>query len=188
MAAILFFLLPHYFTKGRKNKWQAFLTATLFISVVVYYYVNSEMGLSLLERQNEISMDYEGGSRSGFLRIWRGFYVFDDYSFFEKIFGCPNNMDQLAHVYLSGMIMGVDAELYFNAFQKILLNTGLVGVGIFVFVCYKIWHNNTICGKAILLTFIVLSFISAIYMTHTMILYLLLADNMKKWKIHQQRC
>ncbi len=188
MAAILFFLLPHYFTKGRKNKWQAFLTATLFISVVVYYYVNSEMGLSLLERQNEISMDYEGGSRSGFLRIWRGFYVFDDYSFFEKIFGCPNDKAQLAHVYSSGMIMNVGAELYFNAFQKILLNTGLVGVGIFVFVCYKIWHNNTICGKAILLTFIVLSFISAIYMTHTMILYLLLADNMKKWKIHQQRC
>lgn len=179
IVAVLVFLVPYYLKKNSNNRWISFSLVILFIAFVGYEYINSDMGMALLERQSEMSIIYEGGSRSGFLRVWRGFYVYNDYSFFEKILGCPDNSAQLKHVYSSGMIMDVGAELYFNAFQKILLNTGVVGIGIFSYVYYNIWRKNTVCGKAILLTLIVLSFISAIYMTHTMILYMLLATNMK---------
>lgn len=179
VAAVLVFLLPYYYKKKSKYRWFSLLFVSFFIALVGYEYVNSEMGSNLLERQGELSMVYEGGSRSGFLRIWRGYYVYADYSIMEKIFGCADNNVLLGHVFSSGMIMNVGQELYFNGFQKILLNTGLVGVVIFCFVYYKIWINNTVCGKAILLTLIVLSFIAAIYMTHTMILYMVLAEGMK---------
>ena len=180
LATVLVFLVPYYLNKRRGgSRWLTLTVVLLFVSFVGYEYINSEMGEALLERQGEMSMDYEGGSRSGFLRIWRGFFVYGDYSVFEKIFGCPDNNAQLAHVFSSGMFMDVGAELYFNAFQKILLNTGLVGVVIFIYVVYRLWHKNSVCGKAILLTFIGLSFISAIYMTHTMILFMLLAASMK---------
>lgn len=180
LATVLVFLVPYYLNKRRGgSRWLTLTVVLLFVSFVGYEYINSEMGEALLERQGDMSMDYEGGSRSGFLRIWRGFFVYGDYSVFEKIFGCPDNNAQLAHVFSSGMFMDVGAELYFNAFQKILLNTGLVGVVIFIYVVYRLWHKNSVCGKAILLTFIGLSFISAIYMTHTMILFMLLAASMK---------
>ena len=137
------------------------------------------MGESLMERQSEVSLQYEGGSRSGFLRLWRGLFVYNDYSLFEKIFGCPNEITQLAHVKSAGMLMVDEAELYFNAFQKVLLNTGLVGIGIFIYIFSVIWRGNTVCGKAIIGALIALSFISAIFLSHTMILYMVLAESMK---------
>ena len=187
LAAMLAFAFP-YFMKGRKrNRWLGFFVFGAIVLVAGYYYVNSEMGAGLMERQAELSMDWDGrGSRSGFLRIWRGFFVFGDYTLIEKLLGCPNEMAQLAHVSSSGMLMVDSAELYFNMFQKILLNTGLVGLGIFVFIVIHIWSNNTICGKAIIATLVALSFIAAIYMSHTMILYMVLAESMKPKYNHKQ--
>ena len=179
LLAIIIFSFPYYFKKKGKTKWISAFIFAFVISVVGYYYINSEIGDSVLSRQNELSMTFEGGSASGFLRVWRGFYVYNDYSFLEKIIGCPDNTMQLAHVKASGMLMAENAELYFNAFQKILLNTGIIGLGLFVFVFVRLWRGNTICGRCLLLMLIVLSLMAAIYMTSIMILYLVLANSMK---------
>lgn len=179
MMAILFFLLPYYYKKREASKWLSFSAILLLISIVGYYYINSDIGGMLLERQSELTSTYEGGSRSGFLRVWRGLYVYGNYSFFEKILGCPNEDTQLFHVYASGMQMVESAELYFNAFQKILLNTGIIGLGMFIFIITRLWRGNSVCGKALLGSFIVLSLISAIYMSHTMILFLVLSQSFK---------
>ena len=180
LVPILLFALPYFLQEKKRYRWLTIFVFTCIISVAGYLFFHSEMGGAVLERQSELDMVYSGGNRSGFLRIWRGFFVYGDYNFFEKIFGCPNEVVQLSHVYSSGMSMGMNAELYFNAFQKILLNTGLVGMGLFVYIIAQIWRGNTICGKAILATLVSLSFISAIYMSHTMILFLVLAESMRK--------
>ena len=187
LAAILAFAFP-YFMKGKKrSRTLGFFIFGVAVALAGYYYINSSMGASLVERQTEMSMDWDGqGSRSGFLRIWRGFFVYGDYSLIEKFFGCPNEKAQMAHVASSGMLMVDSAELYFNMFQKILLNTGLIGVCIFVYIIVHIWKNNTICGRAIVTTLVALSFIAAIYMSHTMILYMVLAESMKP-KYNQQK-
>ena len=179
MAAVLIFLAPYYYKKGRKNSGLAFIVTALLIGIVGYYYMNSEIGSSLMERQDEISIVYEGGSRSGFLRMWRGLYVYQDYSFLEKLIGCPNETTQLGHVASSGMLMVEHAELYFNAFWKILLNTGIIGLGIFIYIIICLWRGNNLCGKAILASLIALSLIAGIYMSHTMILFLVLAKSMR---------
>lgn len=179
MGAVMLFLIPFYLKKGTRSKWLSLLLIVSFISIIGYYYVHSEMGDSLMERQSELSSDYTGGAQSGFLRVWRGFFVYSDYSLIEKIIGCPNEITQLAHVKAAGMYMLDDAALYFNAFQKLLLNTGLVGLGIFVFIFANIWRGNTVCGKAILGALIALSFISGIFLSYVMILYLVLAESMK---------
>jgi len=182
MMAILLFLLPYYFTKRGAGKWLSFSAILLLIGIVGYYYINSDMGGMLLERQSELGSTYEGGNRSGFLRVWRGLYVYGDYSVLEKLLGCPNEATQLSHVYASGMQMADSAELYFNAFQKILLNTGIIGLGIFVFIIVRLWRGNSVCGKALLGSLVAISFISAIYMSHTMILFLVLAQSLKSVK------
>lgn len=180
MAVILMMYVPYLL--GQNNRYK-FLTIGLFAFVIVFagfQFFNSEMGGYVMERQAELQLDSDSGNRSGFMRIWRGFFVYDDYSILEKIVGCPNDNAQLLHVRNSGMLLGLNAELYFNAFQKILLNTGLVGLGIMVFIIIRLWRGNTACGKAILASFVVLSLIAAIYMSHTMILYLVLAYSMKR--------
>ena len=186
MMAILLFLLPYYYVKRGKGKWLSFIAILLLIGLVGYYYINSDIGGMLLERRSELDSVYEGGSRSGFLRVWRGFYVYGDYSFIEKIIGCPNGVTQLSHVYTSGMQMIDSAELYFNAFQKILLNTGIIGLGIFVFIIIRLWRGNSVCGKALLGSLVALSLISAIYMTHTMILFLVLSQRFKSINIQSR--
>ncbi len=179
MVTVLMFLVPYYLQSNRKNRWLTFLVIALVIGGVGYYYVNSEMGATLLERQGEINMEYQGGARSGFLRVWRGMFVYGDYSFLEKLIGCPNEAIQLSHVYSSGMQMVENAELYFNAFWKILLNTGLLGMCIFIYVIIRLWKGNNVCGKAILASLMALSLIAGIYMSHTMILFMVLAKSMK---------
>jgi len=179
LITVLAFLLPYYLGKGSRHRGLTFFLVSVFILAVGYYYFNSEMGASLLERQGEMSMEYEGGSRSGFLRIWRGLFVYEDYSLMEKIIGCPNEAVQLGHVYASGMQMVENAELYFNAFWKILLNTGIIGMGIFIYVIIHIWRGNTVCGKAIIASLVTLSLIAGIYMSHTMIMFMVLAESMK---------
>lgn len=187
LAVMLVFAFPYFLEGKKKNRWTGAFFFGLIVVVAGYYYINSEMGASLMERQVELNMEWDGrSSRSGFLRIWRGFFVYGDYSLLEKIIGCPNETAQLAHVASAGMLMVDSAELYFNMFQKILLNTGLIGVGVFAYIIIHIWKNNTICGKAILAALIALSFIAAIYMSHTMILFMVLAECMKP-KYNQQQ-
>lgn len=177
---VFLFLIPYFIKDLKGYKLPTIVAIVILISLVSFYYFNSEMGSALMERQTEIDADWDGkGNASGFLRIWRGYFVYDDYSPFEKVFGCPNAEIQLAHVYSSGMSMSEDADLYFNAIQKILLNTGIIGLGIFVYIFYHIWKDNTTCGRALLSTMIALFFISAIYMSYTMTSFMVLAESMK---------
>lgn len=180
LTTILISAMIYFIREKNRNKW---LIVVLFSAVIIfagYYYINSEMGQSIMERQGELERNYQGGNRSGFVRIWRGYYVFGDFNILEKIFGCPDETKLLSHINTSDMsIYGGGAELYFNAVHRVLLNTGFIGLGFFIMIIIYLWRGNSFCGKVILATFIVLSFMSAIYMTHTMILFLVLAKNMK---------
>lgn len=179
LIVVLLSAIPYFRKIKQRNTLFMFLLYVVIVFVAGYFFFNSEMGNSMLGRQEELSISYEGGSMSGFLRVWRGYYVFSDYSFFEKIFGCPDITAQVEHIKSVGLLIGTSAELYFNAFQKILLNTGFIGVLIFVFIVVKLWRDNSFCGRVILLTFVVISFIAAIYMSHTMILFFVLSKSMK---------
>lgn len=184
LAVILLFLYSRIkeIVRSKFKRIMIWAFVALFIAAMGYYMINGEIGEYILSRQSELSITYDGqSSRSGFLRLWRGFYVYNDYNIFEKIFGCPNTKMQIAHVSASGMAMVENAELYFNAFQKVLLNTGVVGVLLFLNIIVKIWRGNNTCGKAILGSFVAISFVSAIYMSHAMILFLLLAYSFKKF-------
>lgn len=166
--------------KRKSNKKLAIVAVIIAAAGAFYMFINSEMGAGVLERSTELSSEYEGGSRSGFLRLWRGYYVFEDYSFREQLFGVTNQNVILEHVYHSGMSFGIRAELYFNGFQDILLYTGYVGLIIFVIVLRYLWKGNTLCGKAIIGTFVALMLVENIYFSNVMLVHLLLSESMKE--------
>lgn len=146
------------------------------------YYIQSTMGEKLLERQETITGDAEYSS--GFLRVYRGYYVYDEYSFIEKIIGI-NNYDKIKQKRDQSEVSFLfldDDDFYFNCFQDFLLRTGIIGGIMFFILCYSLWKNNSFPGKAIIFTFFVLSFTASLYMSTTMILYLYLSYKLQKQK------
>lgn len=143
------------------------------------YYLRSNIGENLIERQSSISGEMDNSS--GFFRIYRGYYVFAEYSPFEKVVGI-NNIAKIKQRRDSSQIAFLvegDDDLYFNCFQHFLLRTGFIGAIIFLLLCRSLWRNNTYDGKAIILTFFVLSFLASLYLSSTMMLYIYTSHKLK---------
>lgn len=155
------------------------ILASVVIVGASYLYISSDMGQLLMQRRVAIksdSVEEMGYAGSGFVRIYRGYGVYEAYGPIQKVIG---NDDEK---YVSSCISKSDVssffvnenDFYFNNFQSFLLYTGLIGAIFFFLIIFKEWSEVNIEGKTILLTFVVLSFISSLYLTDTMALYLLL--------------
>jgi len=124
--------------------------------------------------------DYESG-KSGFFRIYRGYYVYDNLSPIEKIIGVNDFSTLKARINTSevGFMFG-DDDTYFNAVQDIMIRTGLIGLFIFILFLADLWKHNNYLGKSLICCLITLAFISAINLTSTMAMFLVLAIYAKK--------
>ncbi len=178
-------IFSYYFItkfKGR-NKGRNVLQVILLLAVAIplaSIYIKSDIGQGMLERQNQLSVDDHGASMSGFRRIFRGYFVYDEYSIIEKITGLYNG-ERVAEK-IKQSVVAYDFEeddQYFNAVHNILLRTGIIGAIIFIMFIVGEWKMNSPGGRALLLVLIVLMFISAIYFTETMALYLVLSGKLK---------
>ncbi len=170
-------------TKLKKsNRFLAVVFSTVLLLMVSNYYMNSVIGQRLRERQTEVSYEYQGGSRSGFMRLYRGLHVFENYSPTEKIFGNDNNQEIFHHIIRSDAFdtFGENNDTFFNGYQYCLLRTGFIGLFIMVLLIYKILRQNSFCGKAIILSFACLMAVEAMFFGNNMILFLILAYRMKQ--------
>lgn len=145
----------------------------IFGSIALKIYINSEIGEDLIERKEEITEIDE--KSSGFFRIFRGYFVYDDYSPNEKIFGIDDII--LIEKITDSSIVATDSHvnLYFNVIQSILLRTGIIGLSIFLMFLRSLWIKNSVTGRAILLCFFAYMFLTSHYFTSTMIFYLTLS-------------
>lgn len=157
----------------------------LFIAGVVIgggRYVASDVGQSLLERKDQLTMDYTTG-RSGFLRIYRGFFVYNEMPFVYKIVGNDNPSKLSTYCVKTGLYFEDENDLYFNTFQTFIIRTGILGLVIFSLFLIKLYRNNNVESKCILWIFIALSFISSMHFTIPMCLYILIPYLIKKQQI-----
>lgn len=169
--------------KGSKLLSVSIVSSLIIFGVFVgRRFISSEMGAFVEDRSTEVvTTSDENGGTSGFVRIWRGYFVYGDYSTVEKIIGNSSHNAILKHVYHSNMELYLEdfALVYFNAIQYILIHFGLIGIFLFFFYIYRLWRGNTYCGKCLLATLIVLMLIEAIYGGTRMALFLLLAQSQK---------
>lgn len=184
IVPILIFLLISFWKEHPKQKPLVLLFLMLLVCVigfVIKKFIDSEIGSFIIERSDEFDMTAIDGT-SGFVRMWRGFYVYDDYSMVEKIFGNCCLEDQIRHVKASHMEMNFEgfALTYFSGIQTILIRTGIIGFVLFSAFLRRLWIDNTICGKCLLVTCITLMFVDATYLTTGMAVYLLLAQCQKQ--------
>ncbi len=180
------------FRKPSVSKIFLFIVALLAVAIGGYYFMQTEAGAQMMERSEELNYsDATNFRSSGYLRMYRGYAVYSEYSPSEKIFGIYDN--ELIQRKINSSIMAAafyDDDMYFNGVQNILIRTGLIGALIFSILIITLWRGNHISSKAILLVLVVFCFIASIYLTEAMALCLLLADKIKnnnKWYLVYDR-
>ena len=169
----------HYLVSGAALK--IIIVPVILVGALIFgqLYINTESGEKLLERQTELNSGIEASS--GFLRILRGYYVYDEYSPLEKLIGINNLSKQVEKINTckAAHTFGED-DYYANTFQKFLLNTGIIGAILFFVIMAYLFRNNTPVGRTIVLVYIGLSFIAASYLAPIMFMYLYIANGYKQ--------
>lgn len=167
-------------------------TNILLITCIVTFFViflpfaftkltTTEYGEKMIERQEELNPEQSTVS-SGFIRIFRGYYIWDVMTLKEKIFGVNSTTrikDKIeqCEVYFTFE----ENDVYMNCVQTVMVQTGVVGCVLFVFSLISLWRGNNFVGHCCIVVFIILSFIASIYFSvNNMLLLLISAYLMKK--------
>lgn len=112
------------------------------IGFIIISYYNSTIIDTLVSRSIELQ-SYEGDEQymsSGFIRFFRGYFLYDELPLMNKIFGTRNEViaDMMAtNIYFIGK------EKFLNGIQTLLIHNGLIICLIYV------WHILQFCKKNI---------------------------------------
>lgn len=148
-----------------KSKSMFFLLILFCIPIVVYglnFYAQTEVGSSVLERQNEITDE----DTSGFNRIVRGYQVFAAIPFIYKIIGAPFSV--VVSAASSCGINLLEASWNFNGFQQVMVYYGLIGLGILIAFYAKLYNKYNITSQALIFILLYLSLVEYIYLAPVM--------------------
>ena len=156
------------------------VVVVVFLALGVRSLVSSEIGQQYWGRSSELlSTTGDTEDASGFVRIYLGYYVYNEYNVFEKIIGINNFTEIQSKILQSPYGSLLNGVLYFNTIQNYLIKAGLIGLLFFLLLLREIYRGNNIYGKSIIITFFVLSLMANMYLTPVMILYLLFALRIK---------
>lgn len=186
LVVFLFFLIKQL---KKRNPVVVSLIITFCLCTAVYsvnYIMNTEYGEKLMARQDQLSSDQLRAS-SGFVRIYRGYYVYGEMDDIQKIVGVNSTaaVDKLINKCVVGSWFR-DNERYFNAFQSLLIYTGYIGIFLFFFGLFTLCKRSNLAGVCCVFLYIALSFIASIYFTYTMVLYMVCAMLMRKETSNQK--
>lgn len=161
----VFFVCNNMFHPG--NLTSKIRTAFLIVVsiIAIYTFLSSPLGAEVMDRKETLSVTGEmdkGYATSSFQRIFRGYFIYADYSISEKIFGNPSDDAFWKHASHSGISsLFKENDTYLNTVHRILIFTGLIGLLLISLFVKNLWRDNTVSAKAILLVWIVFSFISS---------------------------
>lgn len=161
---------------------------TVFLIVIsvltVYVFLNSPMGAEVMDRKETLSVTDEmdkGYATTSFMRLFRGYFIYADYSTTEKFFGNPSEDAFWAHASHSGISsLFKEHDTYLNTVHRILIYTGIIGAFLIILLVKNLWRDNATMGKALLFVWIVLSFISSGFFTGYTSIYLVCIYLIKK--------
>ena len=162
-----------------KKKYFSLLLILPLITIAVKYYISMESSEILVERFNGIKNNIDNASHSGFIRIFRGYYLFDALPLFDKFFGLNSGSVLSAEVTKYPIYWLFQNDLYLNSFQSNLVYTGIIGTVLYYSWLLSYLKKVTICGKVIIMSFIFLNFIASLSFP-MFLLYFISAITFKK--------
>lgn len=172
-----------FFVLRRLHPLLSIATLIFTISIVVISVnaaMKTEYGEKLMERVEELDPDQNRIS-SGFVRIFRGYYIWNEMDMKEKIVGLNSSVKINEKIGLSIMAFTFkDDDRYMNTVQSIMIYTGYIGALMYIGLLVYLWRGNNWAGRCCIAIYVGISFIASVYFTYTMLLYLLVAFLMKK--------
>ena len=167
---LLGIIYTNYFFRTSKNRWVKYLILGVLI-VPLFYFSNTIEGQLIFQRTAELDTNIDEVN-SGFIRIYRGFYIWDEQSYMQKLFGVGDNLNySMSQALKYQWMFRGNNDMFFNGIQNLLLSYGLIGLTLFLFAMYRLYKCTNTVGKVSLLAFVGLCFIESIYNTTIMILY-----------------
>lgn len=137
-----------------------------------YYFAGTEQGIELMERSSELDTNISEVN-SGFIRIYRGYYVWGAQDLMHKIIGVGDNVDYtMSQATMFAWMFRGDTDLFFNGIQSVLISYGIIGMFIFIIALLTIFRNNTTEGRVLIIMFLALSFVESVYNSSEMVLYI----------------
>jgi hypothetical protein len=151
--------------RSKVNFKNIFILTVIVSTISIYGY---ESITDRIEGVTEANIE----STSSFQRVYRGYFIFNEYNFMEKIFGINNPKAQKEKVDQSGLRNLFGNELYYNGIQSILINTGLIGLILILISYINLWKTKSTTVKVLVVTLVVQSLIEAIFINASMLMYL----------------
>lgn len=167
----------------RLNPLFGIITVIFFIvgfSLAVNQMLKTEYGDKLMDRSEELDPNQAQVS-SGFIRIFRGYYIWDEMSWDEKLIGLNSSTklsEKIKHCSVASTFG--ENDQYMNAMQAFLIYTGYIGTSIFIFLLISLWRHNNLAGRCCIILYVVLGSIASMYFSYYMIFYLLIAGQMQQ--------
>lgn len=152
------------------------------LAIASYSYMkHTEYGEKIVERFGELEADQVEVS-SGFVRVFRGFYIWKEMDTKEKIVGLIDSNRIKAKIRQCDVAntFGGDDDIYMSGWQSVMIYTGYLGTTIFIWIILWLWQGNTMAGRCCIALIVVLFCFAALYSTYTSVLYLALAFLIKK--------
>lgn len=170
-ASMILFVVYGYFlyyylkTVSLKRKAKTIVAIVPLIFLGVFTAFKFGDSFFLIARAAEISSEVETAT-SGYLRVIRGYEVFDVLPTFNKILGSSEEtILEFENYSKSTFFKGIlRYDLYFNGIQTVLLYKGIIGLGLFLYLLFGLYRNNIRVSKVLITSFILLSFIADTYL------------------------
>lgn len=144
--------------------------------LVVVMFINNPIILDVLSRFDEITTleVTSTGHQSGFLRIWRGYFIYGIMAPIYKIFGVGvGSIEYISNlVYIPGSRY---EGAYMNGFQTLLISGGIIGTTLFFIFIYRICKNMSAEGVVVIICMMTMFFIENMMFTPKMLLFILIA-------------
>lgn len=146
------------------------------IGIVTVFFINNPFIGEILSRVNEItSLEVSAsGSQSGFLRIWRGYFIYGSLAPIYKLFGI--GIGSFEYVSSLFYIPGSRYEgSYVNGIQTLLISGGMIGTALFFRFIFKISQRMSAEGIIVIICMIAMFFVEQMMFTPKMFLSILIA-------------
>ena len=148
----------------------------IIVGFTTTVYKDSELISYIMDRSSEFSMEVDPyGAQSGFIRIWRGYFIYGAMDIVNQILGVSGaGMEAVSKaVYIPGC--RYDGS-YMNGIQALLVSGGVVGLILFFNYIIHIYKQKDNTGQCILIVMIAIFFMEHMLNTPKMFLYILLAS------------
>lgn len=177
-------ILGIWCVSGIDFKKKGNVTRTTFIAIVLFaglaIFMRTEIASEYVERQAEMSIDYEGGSRSGFMRLWRGYYVYSELPTSRKIIGLnnPNALIIYEQRSLFSETFRTETDHFYNGMSMLLTQQGIIGMVLFILLIWTIWKRTDKTAHLIIVCFVTYMLMESVYLNYRMAFYLVIAWNL----------